>query len=210
MTRTSKHPLRRLPLLITLCSVLGVAGAVSGFSGLASWREPVPELPGINLPKAPEGEEEAWAKVQAAISELPERYGEVLRERRAATTALAGTNLIASAVLLFGAFAARARRPWAPKSLRTGLSLSQAYAVLALVVQGWIQIDLFNHARELFQPLAAAGGLEATMATSLIVAQIGTVALTAFWAAGQLAFYVWTAAVLRRPGALELITPPKE
>jgi len=208
--RPAKHPLRHLPAAIALCAVFGLIGTFMGISGLSSWREPIPDLNAISLPDAPEGEEEAWAALEEVVAKIPAEYDEVLRERRPAVTALAGTNLISSVALTIGAFAAFLRRRWSVRALRTGLSLAQAYTILALGVQGWIQGELFQRTRALFQPLAEAGGLQTTMATAIVAAQIGTIALTAFWLLAQLAFYLWTAALLRRPGAAELLTTPPD
>lgn len=205
MTSKPNHPLRRLPLMLMLCGVLGAMGVAVGSSGLLSWREPIPELPAISLPDAPPGEEAAWVRIQEAIDRVPDTYHEVLRERRPAVTALAATNLVSSGVLLIGAFAARLRRPWSIRSLRAGISLSQAYSILALFVQTWVQVGLLAGQRALFEPLAAEGGTTQTMAVTMIAAQIGVIAVTAFLALAQLGFFVWAGRMLRRPGAAEAI-----
>lgn len=205
MTEKNRHPLRRLPLMLMLCGVLGAMGVAVGSSGLLSWREPIPDLPAISLPDAPAGEEAAWARIQEAIDRVPDTYREVLGQRRPAVTALAATNLVSSGVLLIGALAARLRRPWSIRSLRAGISLSQAYSILALIVQSWVQIGLLAGQRVLFEPLAAEGGTASTMAVTLMAAQMGVIAITALLALTQLAFFVWAGRMLRRPGAAEAI-----
>lgn len=208
MNQAAEKTLRRLPLVLIICSVLGLAGAVMGIGSLATWREPIPEVQGIELPEAPKGEEAAWARLEEVTAQLPAIYAETLRERRPAVTALAGTNLVASSALLFGAFAAWARRPWSARSLRTGLSLSQAYALLALLVNGWVQLAVLERVRSVVAPLAEAGGQIAIVASSVVGAHLGALAFTVLWALGQLAFYLWGSAYLRRPGVAEAIAPP--
>ncbi len=210
MTKKPKNPLRRLSLMLTLSAVLGTMGTAVGASALMSWREPIPELPAVALPAAPEGEEAAWEKIQAVIDEIPATYTQVLQDRRPAVTALAATNLFASLALFIGAIGARSRRRWGLRGLRSGLVLSQGYAILALGVQSWVQLGLLAGNRTLFAPLAAEGGSVAAMALTMMTAQVGTVAVTALLALAQLAFYLWAAALLRRPGAAELLAPPAE
>ncbi|HEY0839777.1 MAG TPA: hypothetical protein VGD74_06290 [Vulgatibacter sp.] len=205
MTSKPRHPLRRLPLMLMLCGLLGAMGVAVGSSGLLSWREPIPELPAIALPDPPPGEEAAWARIQEAIDRVPDTYHEVLKQRRPAVTALAATNLVSSGVLLIGVFAARLRRPWSVRSLRAGISLSQAYAILALAVQCWVQIGLLAGQRAVFEPLAAEGGTTATMAVTLMAAQMGVIVVTAVLALAQLGFFVWAGRMLRRPGAAEAL-----
>jgi len=205
MTVVPRDPLRRLPLMLMLCGVLGVMGVAFGASGLLSWREPIPELPALTLPEAPSGEEAAWGHIQEAIDRVPDVYREVMRERRPAVTALAATNLVASGMLLVGSLSARLRRPGAMRSLRAGLTLSQAYAVLSLVVQTWVQVGLLSGQRLLFAPVAAMGGMAETMAVTLTAAQVMVVILTAALALAQLGFFVWAGRLLRRPGAAEAI-----
>ncbi|WP_157370454.1 hypothetical protein [Vulgatibacter incomptus] len=202
-----KGGIHRLPLLITVCAMLGTVGSVVGLGGVLAWQEPVAEMPTIRLPDAPAGDEEAWQKLETVLEKVPETYEAVLKESRPAITALAGTNLVSSVALLFGALAARARRPWGARSLRTGLVLSQAYAVLALAVQAWVQYGLWTGHRGLFAPLAAEGGTASTLAFAMLVAQIGSVGVTLLLGLGQLGFYAWGLSLLGRPGAAEALAP---
>ncbi|HWV38696.1 MAG TPA: hypothetical protein VN033_09510 [Vulgatibacter sp.] len=206
MTEKPRDPLRRLPLMLMICGFLGVMGVAFGASGLMSWREPIPEMPVPTLPAAPPGEEAAWEQIQAAIDQVPEVYREVMQERRPAVTALAAANLVASAVLLVGSLSARLRRPSALRTLRAGLTLSQAYAVLSLVVQTWVQLGLLGGQRILLAAVAAQGGMARAMAVTLTAGQVAVVILTAVAALAQLAFFVWASRLLRRPGVAEAIS----
>ena len=206
MTAKPRDPLRRLPLMLMLCGVLGALGLAFGASGLLSWREPIPTFPSPSLPAAPAGEEAAWVLIQEAIDRVPALYQQVMQAHRPALTALAATNFVASGVLLAGTLAARLRR--GARALRAGLSLSQAYAVLAVVVQTWVQLDLLHGQRSIYAPLAAGGGTAGLMATTFTAAQVFAVALTAAVALAQLGFFVWAARLLRRPGAVEAISDP--
>ena len=204
--RMEKRP-PRTALVLAICAALGATGLTLGLAGVLSWDEPVPEMQTFRLPDAPEGEEAAWERVEEAWNRLPSLQVEVLRRRRPALGALAAANVLASGALLWGALAARMRRRNGLSSLRTGLVLSQAWAVLATGVHVWVQLEVLSLQRPALQPLIEEGGSVAGMAQLALAAQLAAVGITAALTLGQLAFYIWAHVWSGRPAVREALAP---
>jgi hypothetical protein len=163
---------------------------------LAAHDEPVR----ISLPAiSPPGEEvEGWERFETAWKELEEAQTEAYRQRRPATNALAGVNLVSSLVLLFGAMGTGARLRSALPALRTGLVLSQGYVLLGLAVGTWLQLDLVEVAGQILQPLRAMEGpVGRTAGLSLFAYWMG-IPLAAAAMLGQFIFFVWVQRLLQR------------
>lgn len=207
MEKRPPNPTRRLPLVLALCGALGATGTIFGLGGLAAWNEPLPELPALQLPPAPPGDEAAWARVEEAWQHLPSLQLDVLRARRPALNALAAVNFVSSLALLYGTLAARLRRPRGLASLRSGLVLSQAYAALATAVQTWVQVGVLTAQRPVLLPLLQEGGTVRSVALLALVAQVGAVALTGAAMVAQLIFYVWAARYFRRESVQKALAP---
>ena len=198
----------RVTLVLAICAARGATGFSLGLAGVLSWNEPIPEMQALELPLPPEGEEEAWKRVEEAYQALPDVQGQVLRSQRPALNALSGVNLVASGMLLYGALVARMRRPGGLSSLRTGLVLSQAYAFLATLVQTWVQLSVLEQQRPVLMPLLQEEGTVRSVALLAIVAQMGAVAITAAITLLQLLFYWWVHRWTRRPAVQEALSPP--
>lgn len=207
---------RRLSLVLFLCAALGAVGTTVSFVGVTSWSQPLPdEVAGLDLPlpPVPEGEEAAWQRLKESYEQIPARRLEVLRERRALLNALAAVNLVASIALFFGALATRRRGATGLRSLHTGLTLSQAYAVLAAIVQGWIQKEVLDAHRTLFQPFLDEAGTVAGFAATAVMSQAVALALGVAVMVAQFLFYVWAQRYFRRQEIAQAlgtgISPPR-
>lgn len=202
---------RRVSQILFLCAALGAFGVVIGFSGVTSWNQPFPEEPAafeIPLPPAPEGEEAAWKKLEEVWEQVPAPRLEVLKERRALLNALAAVNLISSMALFIGALSTRRRGAGGLRFLHTGLALSQAYALLGAVVQGWVQKEVLDSQKALFQPLLAEGGQVATFAATALASQTIAVFFGVGVMGAQLLFYVWAQRYFHRPEVVATLAAP--
>jgi hypothetical protein len=197
----------RVTLVLSICAALGATGLSLGLAGVLAWNEPLAETAMPALPEPPPGDEAAWAQVEEAYRILPGVQMEVLRERRPALHALSAVNFVASAALLFGALAARLRRRGGIAALRTGLVLSQAWAVIATVVQTWVQVAVLERLHPVLEPLLEAEGMVRNMALTALGAQGLAIALTAGVTLIQLVFFVWAHRWTRRPAVQEALAP---
>ena len=197
----------RVNFVLAVCAALGAAGFSMGMGGLLSWNEPIPEMPAMELPAAPPGEEESWERVEEAWAQLPAAQGQVLQAHRPALGALAAVNALASGVLFYGALSARIRRRNGLSSLRAGLVLSQAYAFLAAIVQTRMQLAILGAQRPILMPLVQEGGTVHTVAMAAVMVQGVATVLTAGLLVAQLLFYVWVQRWSRRP-EIELALGP--
>lgn len=197
---------RRLSLVLFVCAALGAIGTTLGLAGLASWNQPLPdEVRGLELalPQAPEGEEESWRRVEEAYREIPASRLEVLREKRPLLNSLAAVNFVASFALLFGTLSTRIRGAGGLRLLQAGLTLSQAYAVLAALVQGWVEKGVLDAHRRLFQPLLDEGGVVGDAANAALIGQGAVLVVGVAAMLGQFVFYVWAQRYFRRPEVID-------
>lgn len=201
----------RTALVLAICAALGATGFTLGLAGALAAADPVipaGDPPAIPLPPAPPGEEAAWEALDTAWRRMPAVQAEKLRDRAAALGALAAVNVVASGVLLFGAIAARLRRARGLAALRTGLALSQGYALLAAIVQTAVQVEITAAQREVLAPLARLGGTAAAMAHGAWLTWIAVVGTTALVALVQLGFFFWAQRWTRRPEVQAALSPP--
>lgn len=207
VTPTIPPPLRRLPWVLAFCVGLGGMGVVFGLSAVLAWNEPL-VLGRLSVPSVPEGQEEAWAPVAETLTRLPELQLAVVKKHRASLTALAAVDLVSSAVLLLGALLIRRRTAGALRLLVTGLVLSQAYAALKIVVQTWMQMDVYGALRPTLEELSRAGEVGATAAQMMLLALSATIVLLATIALAELVFYVYAHRYLRRAEVAAFLSTP--
>ncbi len=203
---TARAP--RITLVLGICAVLGAIGFSLGLGMVLSWREPIPEagLPAF-FPEAPPGEEAAWEEIKAIFERLGRVQEEVMRRARPVLNALGAVNVVASAGLFAGALAARLRTASGLQLLRTGLVLSQAYAFLAVLVHGWVQLQLYGAYRTGFAEQLQQTGTVREFALAALVSHVLVAMLWAGFFLAQLVFYGWAHRWTKRPAVQAALAP---
>src|SRR5690606_10733091 len=199
-----KTPLAKLPFALTLCMVLGSIGSCRGLAEVATWNEPrsIP-LPALALPA---DADETSKQLAGAWTELQEAQTETYGERRPAMSALAVVSLASSLVLLAGALATAARLRRGLSTLQSGIALSQAYVLIAIVVATWVQLGLVDNARRILGPLRQIDHAVAMKASELLGAFWFSIPLTVLGMVLQFFFYLWVSGLLKHPEIRSALT----
>jgi|GEM_PF-2643082 len=204
-TSSRSDALARLPLALALCMALGSIGSCRGLVEVSNRNEPVAlPLPAITIPS---DADEEWKQLAAAMNELKEAQVETYRARRPALSALAVVNLASSLVLLSGALATAARLRRGLAVLQTGITLSQAYVALGIVVGTWVQLGLAETTQTILGPLRSLEHPVAMQATVAVFQYWLAIPIFVLGMVAQFLFYVWATGLLKNPEVRAALDP---